>query len=114
MGELPLCMCGRYGNKQSMPVTFLEDAHSRGAVFMDKARVSAVLHSGGVVQGVQAQINGKSAVVRARVVVVSCGSINSPALLLRSKVPNQNIGTNLRLHPVTGDGCCCGCCCLIT
>ena len=29
------------------------------------------------------------------------GSIHSPALLLRSRINNSLIGTNLRLHPVT-------------
>ena len=35
---------------------------------------------------------------------MSCGAINTPALLLRSKIPNPNglIGKNLRLHPVVG------------
>jgi len=41
-----------------------------------------------------------SLIVKAKVVVVCCGSLHTPALLLRSKVPNRHIGTNLRLHPV--------------
>ena len=40
-------------------------------------------------------------VVNARRVVVCCGGINSPALLLRSGLKNSNIGRNLRLHPVS-------------
>jgi len=38
--------------------------------------------------------------------VVSCGSLHSPALLLRSGLPNKSgqIGKNLRLHPVAALG----------
>lgn len=40
--------------------------------------------------------------VRAPLVVASAGSIQSPALLLRSGISvNDNVGRNLRLHPGT-------------
>lgn len=42
-------------------------------------------------------------VVHAPVVVSSCGSIHTPALLLRSGITvGGNVGANLRLHPATG------------
>lgn len=41
--------------------------------------------------------------VRAPTVVVSCGSLHSPALLLRSGITcGGNVGRNLRLHPTIG------------
>lgn len=67
--------------------------------------------------GVQAAINSRSSsssqaasssqavrvVVHAPVVVSSCGSIHTPALLLRSGITvGGNVGSNLRLHPATG------------
>lgn len=64
-----------------------------------------VVHTNGIAQGVAASltIDGETRrlFVKAKRVVVSCGSINSPALLLRSKLKNPNIGKNLYLHPVT-------------
>jgi choline dehydrogenase-like flavoprotein len=52
--------------------------------------------------GVLAKVQGGYTVkIQASRVVVSCGSIGSPALLLRSGLKNTNIGKHLRLHPVT-------------
>ena len=46
--------------------------------------------------------NGKKAIVIAKdSVVVSAGTLNSPALLLRSGLKNPAIGMNLYLHPTT-------------
>ncbi|CAE8594209.1 unnamed protein product [Polarella glacialis] len=105
-----ICAGDRYEIKQSMTVTFLRDAAAARipAQFADRCKVSEVIHSKGVAFGVRAAIIGSDGqphqlTVRARVVVVACGSINSPALLLRSRLPNKNglIGKNLRLHPVS-------------
>jgi choline dehydrogenase-like flavoprotein len=66
-----------------------------------------VIYADGKVSGVEATYSpldsqGKTEkiVIKAKVVVVCCGSINTPALLLRSGLENPNIGKNLRLHPV--------------
>lgn len=100
----------RHGIKNSMPETFLRDAAKLGCRFADRCHVERVLHSAGRATGVTGTIVGKDGAshritVRARkAVIVSCGSINTPALLLRSGLPNRNrlIGKNLRLHPVVG------------
>jgi len=47
------------------------------------------------------QDSTKAVVLASKSVVVSAGSINSPAILLRSKIRNPNIGRNLHLHPCT-------------
>jgi hypothetical protein len=64
--------------------------------------------------GVQASCNSSNSsgqpdsslvriVVHAPIVVSSCGSIHTPALLLRSGITGGGtVGTNLRLHPATG------------
>jgi choline dehydrogenase-like flavoprotein len=39
--------------------------------------------------------------VRARAVVIACGALHTPALLLRSGLTNSNIGRNLHLHPAS-------------
>jgi choline dehydrogenase-like flavoprotein len=110
-----ICLGDRYGNKQSTPVTFFEDAAKCGAKFIDRCEVERVVHEGGRAKGIIAYKYKDGPVKRdggvgqrykievdASAVVVAAGSIHSPALLLRSKVPNGNIGKNLRLHPVTG------------
>lgn len=105
--------CGdRYGIKQSTPETYLKDAATAPmpATFADQCHVQRVLHKNGIAEGVLASIVGADGVtmhsltVHAPVVVVSCGSINSPALLLRSQLPDKHrqIGKNLHLHPVAG------------
>jgi choline dehydrogenase-like flavoprotein len=40
--------------------------------------------------------------ISARAVVVACGALRTPALLLRSGIGNRNVGAHLHLHPVTG------------
>jgi len=101
----------RYGLKQSTPETFLQDAATAPipATFADRCFVDRVMQRGGVAEGILARIIGADdateyiLTVRAPIVVVSCGSLHSPALLLKSGLPNDHkqIGKNLRLHPVT-------------
>lgn len=102
----------RFGNKKSTVETYLQDAAKARvpAKFADRCRVQQLIHKAGVAQGVLAKITGADGVseytlsVRAPVVVVAGGAINSPALLIRSGVPDPHrlIGKNLRLHPVLG------------
>mmetsp|Transcript_85641 Transcript_85641/g.247224 ORF Transcript_85641/g.247224 Transcript_85641/m.247224 type:complete len:726 (-) Transcript_85641:269-2446(-) len=104
----------RFGIKEGVLKTFLVDAATapEPAQFVDRCYVDRILHCGGVTKGVSAHCVGADGtseyrlVVHAPIVVVSCGSINSPALLLRSGLPNRNglIGKNLRIHPVVGVG----------
>jgi long-chain-alcohol oxidase len=96
--------CGfgcRVGAKQSTMRTFLEDAAGHGARMVVNADVRRVLIKDGRAYGVTANVNGHRLVVRARAVVAACGSIETPALLLRSGLGGQ-VGRNLHLHPGTG------------
>jgi hypothetical protein len=97
------------GIKNSMPHSFLEDAARNGSRFAEYCNVERVLLKNNKAVGVVGTIYNKytkqtyKLTVKAKkAVIVSCGAINTPALLLRSKVPNGNgfIGQNLRLHPV--------------
>jgi len=97
----------RSGKKQSAPVTFFEDAARCGAEFIDCCKVSHVTHNNGIATGVEAVVSQQPDTqfrlrVNAKIVVCSGGSLHSPALLLRSRIQNDAIGKNLRLHPVTG------------
>jgi len=98
--------CGfgcQLGAKQSTLVTWLEDAHARGARIVVETRADRVLVERGRAHGVEAVTRGGARVtVRARAVVAACGALQTPALLLRSGLRNENVGRHLHLHPVTG------------
>ena len=105
------------GSKQSTAKTYLVDAQLHGAEILAGARALRVLIEEGRAAGVEAEwrapgsdptgsdptfaANGKPAklTVRAPLVVVACGAIESPALLLRSGVGGPAVGEYLRLHP---------------
>jgi choline dehydrogenase-like flavoprotein len=93
------------GSKQSTMKTFLQDAFDAGAEILVRCRAERLLVEGGRAVGVQAgfadQATGATAqvTVRAPRVVVAGGSLESPALLLRSGIGGPAVGKNLRLHP---------------
>ncbi|MFN2586652.1 MAG: GMC family oxidoreductase N-terminal domain-containing protein [Actinomycetota bacterium] len=100
--------CGfgcRVGAKQSTLRTYLEDAAGAGARMFTGADVRRVGIAGAGRRGRDARATGVEALcgrhrlsVSARAVVVAGGSIETPALLLRSGLGGQ-VGRNLRLHP---------------
>jgi choline dehydrogenase-like flavoprotein len=92
------------GSKQSADRTWLADAQKHGARFMTFTRATRILTEGGRASGVEAvwqTPDGRSAqvTVKAPRVVVAAGSLESPALLLRSSIGGPAVGQNLRLHP---------------
>jgi choline dehydrogenase-like flavoprotein len=96
------------GSKQSTMKTFLQDAFDAGAQILVRCRAERVLVEGGSAAGVQAVFGDPYAdprtptarvTVRAPRVVVACGSLESPALLLRSQIGGPAVGKHLRLHP---------------
>ena len=96
--------CGygcRVAAKQSTLVTYLPDAVARGARVVVDCDVRRVVIVGGRATGVEARVHGHALTVRAGAVVVACGSIHSPALLLRSGVRLPALGKFLALHPAT-------------
>jgi choline dehydrogenase-like flavoprotein len=96
--------CGfgcRLGAKQSSMRTYLEDAAGAGARIVVDAHVRKVEIADGRARGVEMEVGGRTVNVRARAVVVAAGAIETPALLLRSRL-NGEVGKHLRLHPGTG------------
>ena len=97
--------------KQSMLVTTIPTALDHRAKLIHRARVERVLVEGDTVVGVEAvaltrdgwSATGKSIEVRAARTVLAGGAINTPAVLLRSKVPDPHarIGKRTFLHPTT-------------
>ncbi len=101
------CFGCRYECKQSTTKTYLQDAYDKGARIVVRCSVEKVLIENGKAVGVVAKAldiaSGATfmVTVRAKVVVLAAGTINSPAVLLRSGVENKHIGRHLKLHPVS-------------
>ncbi|OIW33590.1 GMC oxidoreductase [Coniochaeta ligniaria NRRL 30616] len=112
--------CGS-GNKQGPAVSWLPDAARNGAEFIEGFKAERVLFeeeggggkratgvvgrwtsrdkSGGTI-GPEAERVTREVVIKAKRVIVSSGSLQSPLLLKRSGLKNRHIGRNLHLHPV--------------
>ncbi|MHB1846082.1 MAG: GMC family oxidoreductase N-terminal domain-containing protein [Deltaproteobacteria bacterium] len=96
--------------KQSMLITAIPDAVAHGAelwarcrartIEADDDRIVAV--RGEAIDPVTLRPNGRTLTVRPQVCVLSGGAINSPALLLRSRLGNESgqVGRRTFLHPV--------------
>lgn len=84
--------------------TFLPDAARAGAKFMTDLQVTKILFEDDTrskATGLVGTWNGSSVTLKASRVIVSAGSLHSPALLLRSGLSPSipTIGQNLYLHP---------------
>lgn len=96
--------------KQSMLVTTLPTALDQGARLLVNTRVQRLVLQAGRVEALECHpvgADGRLAAgpgvrIVARHVVVSGGAINSPALLMRSELPDphQQVGVRTFLHPV--------------
>jgi choline dehydrogenase-like flavoprotein len=92
------------GCKQSTMKTYLQDASDAGAKFVVGARADRITTDDGRATGVEATVTGADGsqtrlTVEASTVVVAAGSVESPALLLRSGIGGPAVGKHLRLHP---------------
>ena len=92
--------CGygcRADAKQGTMKTFLPDAVGSGARIFVEVDAQRVVVEDGRAVGVEATSNGHALRVDARAVISSCGSMETPALLLRSGLGGR-VGFDLRLH----------------
>src|ERR1051326_363499 len=102
------CMFGcQRSAKQSTLITYLQDAYQHGAKMIVNCRADRILVEQGRAVGVAATVTTPSGerhalTVRAKAVIAAAGSLQTPALLLRSGLTNPAIGRYLRLHPATG------------
>jgi choline dehydrogenase-like flavoprotein len=105
------CVFGcRHGGKQGTAVTFLMDAQRTGnATIIPNCRVTRVMHHRARATGVHAVARDAGSTmgtefqvsVRAPIIVVCAGGLETPALLLRSGIRSAALGRNLFLHPTT-------------
>lgn len=105
------------GGKKGPTESWLIDAAKAGAVFVEGFRADRVLFSRVGNERVASGVEGtwtsrdshlgtsgkdvvrRKVVIKAPRVVVGCGTLSSPLLLLRSGIKNSQIGRNLHLHP---------------
>ena len=96
--------------KQSMLVTSIPAALQQGSELVYSARAERLIMEGRKVLGVEItalnddyQPSGSRLVAKAPHVIMACGAINGPALLLRSKAPDphKRIGKRTFFHPTT-------------
>ncbi|TVY14389.1 Long-chain-alcohol oxidase FAO2 [Lachnellula arida] len=117
--------CGHCGmgcgaaQKQGPVVSFLPDAAAKSAKFMEGFQVHKVLfedsnktkaigvegewvsrNSRGNVDGPLSERIVRKVVIKAKKVIISCGTLWSPVVLMNSGLKNWQIGRNLYLHPV--------------
>lgn len=100
-----------HGAKMSVDVSFLPEAVAHGASVVSDALVERVDIAGGRARGVRGRFldgtTGEPRVpfeVRAKVVVVACGSMHTPVLLRKSGLDSPHIGRHLTLHPAVRIG----------
>ncbi|CAG8121578.1 unnamed protein product [Penicillium olsonii] len=110
------------GAKKGPTQTFLADAASAGAKFMEGFQADKVIFTKVKGKEVASGVKGtwrsrdsylglsgpgvveRKVIIKAKKVIVSAGTLQSPLLLMRSGLKNSHIGRNLHLHPVMGGG----------
>ena len=96
------------GSKRGTLTTYLRDAYDAGATILSSTRADQVCVEQGRACGVAATYTDpatggtRRVQVRAPHVVVACGALETPALLLRSGIGGPAVGTHLYLHPSAG------------
>ncbi|KAI1758620.1 long-chain fatty alcohol dehydrogenase [Hypoxylon sp. FL1150] len=113
--------CGygcRSGEKQGPATSWLPTAGKAGAQFIEGLDVSEILfdssgskqatgvigvwtarEADGNIHTPRDQRTQRQVYIKAKKVIVACGTVNSPLLLMRSHLKNPHIGKNLHMHP---------------
>ncbi len=96
------------GAKRSVDVSYLPSATRHGATILCDALVSGLIEKGGRAAGVEGKLLGgpfggssHAFKIHAPVVVLACGTLHTPLLLLRAGVGKRSnvVGRNVTLHP---------------
>ncbi|MEX2527517.1 MAG: GMC family oxidoreductase [Gemmatimonadota bacterium] len=95
----------RSGAKMDARHSLLPRASAAGARIFPRARAHRILRENGKTVGVAGHWTDPGGLrhpfrVTAPVVVVACGALETPALLLRSSLGGRAVGRHLHLHPV--------------
>ncbi len=96
------------GGKQSTLVTYVPRVERAGGRIYSDVKVVRILTENGRAVGVEGDVLDRAtrrpirkARVRSRIVVLACGAVQTPALLLRNRLANSSgqVGRNLMIHP---------------
>ncbi len=91
------------GAKQSMQRTYIPRALQTGTRLIANCKVRRIEHEDGRAVGVRALVSygGRKVkqLIRADVIFVCCGALQTPALLRRSGI-RKNVGNSLSIHPM--------------
>ncbi len=96
------------GAKQSTLVSYMPRAMAAGARCLTQIRVERLLIEGGRAVGIvghavnpRTRKPDREITIRARAVIVACGAVQTPYLLLRHKLgrPSKQLGKNFLCHP---------------
>ncbi len=91
--------------KRSTNVSYVPLALRAGAELFSSAKMTRVIVESGTAVGVVARTaDGSTLTIRARSVVIACGSIMTPVVLGRQGLANRSgqLGKNLSIHPACG------------
>ena len=89
--------------KKSTNVSYVPKALERGAQLLTGLKIDRVLVENERAVGVVGRAGDRVLTIRARVVVLACGSLHTPTLLLKNGLANTSgeVGKNLSIHPAT-------------
>lgn len=100
-----------HGAKISVDQSFLPEAVAHGATVVSDALVERIDITGGRARGVRGRFldgtTGEPGVrfeIKAKLVIVACGSLHTPILLRKSGLDSVHIGRHLTLHPAARIG----------
>jgi choline dehydrogenase-like flavoprotein len=91
--------------KRSTNVSYVPLALRAGAELFARAKMTRIIVEQGRARGVVAKTpDGHALTVRAKAVVIACGSILTPLVLARQKLAGRSgqLGKNLSIHPAAG------------
>jgi choline dehydrogenase-like flavoprotein len=91
-----------YDGKIDMRISFLSEAKRYGLEIYSNSPVKYIVKRGNRVKGVVVNIDGYEKMVEADIVIVSAGALNTPHLLRKAGVDNENLGRHLHIHPAVG------------
>ncbi len=91
--------------KRSTNVSYVPRACEASAYLVTGTEVDKVIVQNGEVKGVQGRClkTGKSVTVKAPIVVLACGSLYTPLLLMKNRLGGRSgqLGRNLSIHPAS-------------
>ncbi len=92
--------------KRSTNITYIPDALDSAAFMLTGTKVEKIDVKNGEVRGVEARglATGRRIKAKAPIVVLACGTMYTPILLMKNKLGNSSgkLGKNLSIHPASG------------